>query len=170
LTHFREDLYYRLNVANILIPPLRERREDIMPLVHRFLNEFAGTSVDGMRKVDPQAERLLLSYVWKGNVREVRNVVERISLLEEGDTLLPEHLHSVNPTGRTMKSSDPTAQGDEHNGFRLPAEGVILDDLNKDLIQQALEMTGGNQVRAAKLLGLTRGTLRYRLDKYEIQD
>jgi DNA-binding NtrC family response regulator len=123
-----------------------------------------------MRKVDPQAERLLLSYVWKGNVREVRNVVERISLLEEGDTLLPEHLHSVNPTGRTMKSSDPTAQGDEHNGFRLPAEGVILDDLNKDLIQQALEMTGGNQVRAAKLLGLTRGTLRYRLDKYEIQD
>jgi two-component system response regulator AtoC len=100
-----------------------------------------------------------LSYAWKGNVREVRNAVERISLLEEGDTLLPEHLHSISSTGRMIRSSEPTAESDEHNGFQLPAEGVILDDLNKDLIQQALEMTGGNQVRAAKLLGLIRGTL-----------
>jgi DNA-binding NtrC family response regulator len=165
---FREDLFYRLNVANILIPPLRERREDIMPLVHRYLNEFASTSVDDMRKVDPQAERVLMSYDWKGNVREVRNAIERIALLEEGDTLLPEHLHSLGPIRR--ESRPDTLDTEAANGFRLPPDGVILDDLNKDLIQQALEMTSGNQVRAAKLLGLTRGTLRYRLDKYGIQD
>lgn len=169
---FREDLFYRLNVAKILIPPLRERREDIIPLVQRFLNEFAGTSEDGMRKVHPEAERILLNYGWKGNVREVRNAVERIALMEEGDTLMPEHLDFLGGT-RSAPAATPSAsgetEGDDRNGFRLPPEGVVLDELNKDLIQQALEMTGGNQVRAAKLLGLTRGTLRYRLDKYGIQ-
>ncbi len=79
---FREDLYYRLNVANIYFPPLRERREDIIPLVKRFLDEFAGTSTDGMRKIAPQAQEMLLNYEWKGNVREIRNAIERIALLE----------------------------------------------------------------------------------------
>jgi DNA-binding NtrC family response regulator len=121
-----------------------------------------------MRKIDPQAERILLSYDWRGNVREIRNVVERIALLEEGDTLLPEHLNFLGG----LRRGAPTATDSEPsrgNGFTLPADGVVLDELTKDLIQQALEMTGGNQVRAAKLLGLTRGTLRYRLDKYGIQ-
>jgi two-component system response regulator AtoC len=165
---FREDLFYRLNVANVVIPPLRERREDIIPPVKRYLNEFASTSIDGMRKIDPQAERVLINYDWKGNVREIRNAIERIALFEEGDTLLPEHLHSLGPIRREGTAESPAAQANE-NGFRLPPDGVILDELNKDLIQQALEMTSGNQVRAAKLLGLTRGTLRYRLDKYGIQ-
>ena len=165
---FREDLFYRLNVATIFIPPLRERRDDIIPLVQRFLNEFAGASEDGMRKIDPQAERTLLNYDWKGNVREIRNAVERIALLEDGDTLLHEHLDFLGGLRRTTSAATDSASAGG-DGFMLPTDGVVLDELNKDLIQQALEMTGGNQVRAAKLLGLTRGTLRYRLDKYGIQ-
>lgn len=165
---FREDLFYRLNVATIFIPPLRERRDDIIPLVQRFLNEFAGASEDGMRKIHAQAERTLLNYDWKGNVREIRNAVERIALLEDGDTLLPEHLDFLGGLRRTASAATDSASAGG-DGFMLPADGVVLDELNKDLIQQALEMTGGNQVRAAKLLGLTRGTLRYRLDKYGIQ-
>lgn len=168
---FREDLFYRLNVATIYIPPLRERREDIIPLVQRFLDEFAGSSEEGMRKIDPQAERVLMNYEWKGNVREIRNAVERIALLEEGNTLLPHHLDFLGGGNRTSGNLEASAStsSPSDDSFRLPADGVILDELNKDLIRQALEITGGNQVRAAKLLGLTRGTLRYRLDKYGIQ-
>jgi two-component system, NtrC family, response regulator AtoC len=167
---FREDLFYRLNVATIFIPPLRDRRDDIIPLVQRFLNEFAGSSDEGMRKINPVAENVLLNYEWKGNVREVRNAVERIALLEEGDTLLADHLDFLGGVRRSsMARSEGAPAASGSDGFSLPAEGVILDELNKDLIRQALEMTGGNQVKAAKLLGLTRGTLRYRLDKYGIQ-
>jgi len=155
---FREDLFYRLNVAYVYIPPLRERRDDIIPLVDRFLSEFGGDMV----KMDPEAERMLLAHAWKGNVRELRNAIERVALLEEGDTILPEHLSFLHSLRRDGEA--PPEQGG--SSFRLPPEGVVLDDLNKDLIQQALSLTGGNQVRAAKLLGLTRGTLRYRLDKY----
>ena len=124
-----------------------------------------------MRKIDPQAERILRDYEWKGNVREVRNTVERIALLEEGDTLLPEYLDFLG--GGTRPAASTPAAGadsdDDGHPFTLPPDGVILDELNKDLICQALQITGGNQVRAAKLLGLTRGTLRYRLDKCGIQ-
>ena len=110
---FREDLFYRLNVATIYIPPLRERPEDIIPLVSRFLNEFSGTLENGMRKIDPQAERTLLSYDWKGNVREIRNAVERIALLEEGDTLLPEHLNFLGGVRRgapAATDSEPSSR------------------------------------------------------------
>ena len=86
-------------------------------------------------------------------------------LLEEGDTLEPEHLSFL----RGVRSSGPAGHAPSSGAFRLPPDGLVLDDLNRDLIGQALEMTGGNQVRAAKLLGLTRGTLRYRLDKYGIR-
>ena len=163
---FREDLFYRLNVANVYIPPLRERPEDIIPLVHRFLAEFGDAQGPAMKAIDPDAEEMLLKYDWKGNVRELRNAIERVALLEEGDTLEREHLEFLG-RGRRAVTEPAGNQGDA--AFQLPAEGVVLDDLNKDLIQQALTLTGGNQVRAAKLLGLTRGTLRYRLDKYGIQ-
>ena len=166
---FREDLFYRLNVAPIYIPPLRERREDIVPLIHRFLREFPAGSTDSMSKIEPEAERRMLDYPWKGNVRELRNAVERIALMEDDDTLRLEHLWFLNP--RTAPASSTPTQRDngDPSPFQLPPDGVVLDDLNKDLIQQALSLTGGNQVRAAKLLGLTRGTLRYRLEKYGLQ-
>ena len=163
---FREDLFYRLNVAPIYIPPLRERPEEILPLIHRFLREFSAGSRNPMNKIEPEAEHRMLTYPWKGNVRELRNAVERIVLLEEDDTLRLEHLSFLGPSTPNL-SGETGQRGD--TPFQLPPEGVVLDDLNKDLIQQALSLTGGNQVRAAKLLGLTRGTLRYRLDKYGLQ-
>ena len=163
---FREDLYYRLNVATIRIPPLRDRRDDILPLAECFLREFSGTFGKSMVRIDPEASDRLLAYDWKGNVREVRNAIERIVLLEEGDTLKPEHLDFIIEDRREAPASEE-AQG---RTFTLPPEGVVLDELNRDLIEQALAVTGGNQVRAAKLLDLTRGTLRYRLDKYNIRD
>lgn len=172
---FREDLYYRLNVAAIYIPPLRDRQEDIIPLAEQFIKEFCGTFGKAPLKIRPEAEERLLTYQWKGNVRELRNAIERIVLLEEGTELRLEHLTFLHPRGTLRQAtpqSNPTAPtaSQNDNPFQLPAEGVILDELNKDLIKQALSITGGNQVRAAKLLGLTRGTLRYRLDKYGIQE
>lgn len=173
---FREDLYYRLNVAGIYIPPLRERQEDIIPLAEKFIREFCGTFGKPPLKIESDAEERFLTYAWKGNVRELRNTVERIVLLEDDDVLKGSHLDFLQPSRSNRRSviqtpaaglTEPEAQD---GPFKLPPEGVVLDDLNKDLIQQALEVTGGNQVRAAKLLGLTRGTLRYRLDKYDIQE
>lgn len=174
---FREDLYYRLNVAGIYISPLRERQEDIIPLTEQFIVEFCGAFGKPLFKIVPEAEERLLTYDWKGNVRELRNAIERIVLLEEGNEIRLHHLDFLRPN-RTqhrpvihtpnVPSTTAETESDE-SVFALPPEGVVLDDLNKDLIQQALAITGGNQVRAAKLLGLTRGTLRYRLDKYGIQ-
>jgi len=174
---FREDLYYRLNVAGIYISPLRERPEDIIPLAEQFIVEFCGAFGKPPLKIVPEAEERLLTHDWKGNVRELRNAIERIALLEEGDEIHPHHLNFLRPNRsqhrpviHTPKASSTTAETENGESvFVLPPEGVVLDDLNKDLIQQALALTGGNQVRAAKLLGLTRGTLRYRLDKYGIQ-
>ncbi|MDP6038400.1 MAG: sigma-54 dependent transcriptional regulator, partial [Candidatus Latescibacteria bacterium] len=174
---FREDLYYRLNVAGIYISPLRERQEDIIPLAEQFIAEFCGAFGKPHLKIVPEAEERLLTYDWKGNVRELRNAIERIALLEEGDEICPHHLHFLRPNRSQHRpvvqtpevlSADTETENSE-SVFALPPEGVVLDDLNKDLIQQALALTGGNQVRAAQLLGLTRGTLRYRLDKYGIQ-
>ena len=162
--NFREDLYYRLNVAVLQIPPLRERIEDIIPLVKRFLQEFSGTFGKSMLRIHPDAEKCLMAYGWKGNVREIRNTIERIILLEDGDTLRADHLDFLWPDQKAGGSVET-----EGHIFRLPVQGIVLDDLNRDLILQALALTGGNQVRAAKLLGLSRGTLRYRLDKYGIK-
>ncbi|MFT5369757.1 MAG: two-component system response regulator AtoC [Candidatus Latescibacterota bacterium] len=171
---FREDLYYRLNVAGIYIPPLRERQEDIIPLAEQFIREFCRSFGKPPLTIEPEAEERLLTYAWKGNVRELRNTIERVTLLEDGTELKGSHLDFLQPARHHRRNviqtpSTPETEHKEQDGiFKLPPQGVILDDLNKDLIQQALEVTGGNQVRAAKLLGLTRGTLRYRLDKYEI--
>lgn len=172
---FREDLYYRLNVAGIYIPPLRERQEDIIPLAEKFIKEFCGAFGKSPLKIEPEAEERLLTYDWKGNVRELRNTIERIVLLEEGEVLKSDHLDFLQPPryhrrGVVPSPSEVQETNPSKGAFKLPPDGVILDDLNKNLIQQALDLTGGNQVKAAKLLGLTRGTLRYRLDKYGIQE
>ena len=173
---FREDLYYRLNVAGIYIPPLRERQEDIIPLAEQFIHEYSASFGKPTLQLSPEAEDRLLTYDWKGNVREIRNTMERLVLLEDGEIITLEDLDFLRITTRrpAPKPSPPDPTNESpvdvtESPFKLPPEGVVLDDLNKNLIQQALSVTGGNQVRAAKLLGLTRGTLRYRLDKYGIQ-
>jgi len=157
---FLEDLYYRISVFPIVIPPLRERRADILPLTHFFLGRFCAEMGKKVPGIAPEAERALLNYPWTGNVRELQNYMERAVILLRGDMLtadiLPESV--VRPaTGEQSLSGA---------AFRLPDEGVSLEEVERSFLVQALERTRGNKTAAAKLLGQTRATLRYRLEKY----
>jgi len=157
---FRQDLYFRLNVVTISIPPLRQRPEDVEPLAHHFLNRITTTLRGRARRIAKPALAMLERYSWPGNVRELKNVIERAVILEEGEEVLPDHLpEEMKPGGRAL---------DLHPGFQLPAGGINLEELEKDLIRQAVEQVHGNKTRAAELLGLSRDTLRYRMDKYAL--
>jgi two-component system response regulator AtoC len=155
---FRNDLLHRLRVLAFEIAPLRARPDDIPLLARHFCREI-GQLYGRKIQLDPDAERYLQSYPWPGNVRELRNVIERSILLQPGDTLGPKAFASL--------QLPPTeATGDEP--FTLPEGGVNLAELEREMIRQALERAGGNRTRAAALLGLTRDTLRYRLDKFDL--
>lgn len=156
---FREDLFYRLNVVPILVPPLRERPDDIAPLAVHFADALARDLGHPVREIAPDALLALESYRWPGNARELRNVLERILLLEDDDRITLGHL-------------PPEIRGAATPGGPvsvLPAEGIDLERLEQELIRQALERAQGNKSSAARLLGLTRDTLRYRLEKYGIE-
>ena len=155
---FREDLYYRLNVLRIEAPPLRVRGNDIALLGQHFVETFSKEFKRPVQSLSASAEATLAGYPWPGNVRELRNLVERAVLLSEGSILQPadfELLHT---------SHAPHAHG--HGGFTLPPEGVHLEEVEKSLVVQALERSGGNQTRAAALLGLHRDQIRYRIEKF----
>ena len=156
---FRDDLYYRLNVARIVLPPLRERKADIMPLVHFFLKKFNESFGKNFHVPSPEAEEFLLNYSWDGNVREIKNTIERIVLMEEGERIEIGHLSFL----KNSKSRQLPALGSEPE---LTSKGVDLAEMNKSLIFKALEMSGGNKTEAAKLLGMSRATLIYRINKY----
>ncbi len=159
---FREDLYYRLNVATIFIPPLRERKLDIIPLALFFMNRFNAKFGKNFRGVTEEAQETLIRFEWRGNVRELKNLIERIVLMENDEMSRPAHLASL--IAQDLGSS---SQGT--NDFKLPPTGIKLNELNKGLISQALEMSAGNRTQAAKLLGISRPTLIYRLEKYAIK-
>jgi len=158
---FRRDLFFRLNVVPITIPPLRERPEDVEPLARFFLDRMTTNMRRTSRTIHKDALRMLERYAWPGNVRELKNVIERAVILEEGAEIVPDHLpDEMKPGGRAL---------DLEPGFRLPAGGIDLESLERDLIRQALEQANGNKTRAAALLGLTRDTLRYRIEKYSLE-
>jgi DNA-binding NtrC family response regulator len=160
---FREDLYYRLNVFRIAMPALRERPEDLGPLVRHFLAGFSREFRRPLTKVSPAAEKMLRAYSWPGNVRELRNVIERAVLLSERDTLEPSDFESLH----TLPSlRPPTEAASAAGGIHLPEAGLDLDDVERRLIELALQRTNGNQTRAAALLGLHRDQIRYRMEKY----
>jgi two-component system, NtrC family, response regulator AtoC len=156
---FREDLYYRLNVVPVTLPPLRARPEDIAPLAVHFLEGLARELRQTFREIRPDAMRALESYPWPGNARELRNVLERALLLADGETLRLEDLPGE-------ISGAVAAAG---RSFVLPPAGVDLEVLERDLILQALDRAAGNKTNAARLLGLTRDTLRYRLEKHSVR-
>ncbi|MCU0530711.1 MAG: sigma-54 dependent transcriptional regulator [Syntrophales bacterium] len=158
---FREDLYYRLNVARITIPPLRERQADILPLALFFMNKFNEKFRKRFRGISEEAQKLLLDHPWTGNVREMRNVVERVILMEDGQEIEPGHLDFMKKTSGDIATAGRT--------IKLPSTGLNLDELSKDLIVQALERSGGHRGRAAKLLGMSRPTMIYRIEKYGIK-
>lgn len=158
---FREDLYYRLNVAPIYLPPLRERCEEIIPLATSFLLEYNQKYDKHFQGLHDEAIKRLKSYPWRGNVRELKNVVERVVLYEDDAQVRPEHL--------SFLKAGPSEQADG-SLFMLPDEGLDLEDMVKDLLVQALERAKGNKSEAARLLGISRPTLLYRLDKYGLQE
>jgi two-component system response regulator AtoC len=159
---FRDDLFFRLNVVRIRIPPLRERKEDVLALFQFFMARFNEQFQKGFLRISPDAEGRIRAYPWPGNVRELRNTVERIVLLERGDTILEKHLAFLGSKGedRPTPPLRPT----------LPPEGVVLDEVMKEYILEALRMKKGNKIQAAKLLGISRSALLYRMDKYGIKD
>ncbi len=155
---FREDLYYRLNVIPIQIPPLRERKEDIPLLIDYFLEKSGSSNI----KFSPEAKKLMLNYEWKGNVRELQNVIERVVLLSEREFILPEDLPLE------IRSSVPCGERlPELTQFGVDLDSV-LEEIEKSYLRKALEMTNGVKTEAAKLLNLTFRSFRHRLSKYGI--
>ena len=162
---FRPDLFYRINVLPQRLAPLRERPEDVAPLALHFLDELSREFHRTPPRLAPETLACLETYQWPGNARELRNVIERVLLLEEGCTILPEQLPLEVRLGDSARATEPSRNG---GGVALPAEGVDLEEVERALIAQALEAARGNKTRAARLLRLTRDTLRYRLEKYGI--
>ena len=157
---FREDLYYRLNVIPIHLPSLRERREDIPLLVELFLKKFSGEKEP--KKITPEAMNLLMNQRWPGNVRELENTIERLVIMT------PNHTVNLENIPENMKS---VQSGSELIATDIPDEGLemekLLENIEKKLLQKALEKTGGVKTEAAKLLGLSFRSFRHRLQKYE---
>jgi two-component system NtrC family response regulator len=154
---FREDLYYRLNVVPLQIPPLRERREDIRPLAQHFLKQLGASP---RLTIAPEAFRALESYDWPGNVRELENALERAMIFHRGDVITLDDLPEAVRT-RKAKEAVPLP-------VSLPEAGLSLEEVEKELILRALQKHGWNQSRAARYLGITRHTLLYRIEKHNI--
>lgn len=167
---FREDLFYRLNVAKITLPPLRERGSDILLLATAFIKEFNKKFNKNVTGYTPEAANILQNYHWKGNIRELRNVIERVVLLETDNVITKDSLHFLKPvssmTITTDKPSIELKEG-EHRLF-IAKQGVTMASVLKDLIIQTLKITNGNQIKAAKILGVSRAKLRYRIEQLEI--
>jgi DNA-binding NtrC family response regulator len=157
---FREDLFYRLNVLRIELPPLRARGRDIILLAEHYMGEFSREFRRSARRLAPAAEAALLAYRWPGNVRELRNLIERAVLLAESDTLTAADFETVHTTREAAG-----ADGD----ITIPEGGLNIEEVERRLVVMALERTRGNQTRAAALLGLHRDQIRYRIEKFGLK-
>jgi two-component system, NtrC family, response regulator AtoC len=183
--HFRRDLYFRLAVIILHLPPLRERGSDILQLAQHYLDRFNAKYGKQVRQIDPRAKDLMLSYPWPGNVRELSHVIERAVLWSRGPTLDPEHLSLVTPFESAAEpatsgvessaavsaapAQPPAPASNTGDATALPLPGMDLESWERSMIEQALREASGNQTRAAQRLGISRDTLRYRLKKYGIQ-
>ncbi len=157
---FRDDLYYRINVLSIDVPPLRERREDIPVLIDYFLKKHTRNTSRLVTGLTAETRKVMMDYSWPGNVRQLESAIERAILLCEGDQITLEDLPS-----EVRQDVGPASEG----AFKLPAEGINFEDVERNLITQAMEQTDYNITKAAKLLGLTFRTLQYRLEKFGIK-
>jgi len=158
---FREDLYYRLNVIHVELPPLRDRREDIEPLANYFLGKYVKETGKKISQIAPKALASLIGYDWPGNVRELQNAIERAVVLCRNDVITPRELPR-------------DVVGDSEICLTLPQQGgnltEILEDLERQLIIQTLRQQGASQTKAADILGIARTTLRYKMEKYGLID
>ena len=154
---FRDDLYYRLNVVTITMPPLRERASDIPLLAQHFLEVFARRSGRAIKRLAPESVALLTGYRWPGNVRELEHVIERATALSASETLLPDDF-------------PPHLREERDRAPRLPADGMTLEDVKRWYVNKVLEESGGNKLRAAELLGIDRRTLYRILERQATED
>jgi DNA-binding NtrC family response regulator len=163
---FRLDLYYRLSIIQIDIPPLRERGDDVLLLSQHYIDTIGAKlrrrKITGL---SPETTVVFRKYDWPGNVRELRNVIERALILEDADQITTEYLPGSLSSSRPGQSSPATTDGSTL--FFLPSEGISLDEAELSFVRQAIQRSGGNQTRAAELLGISRDQLRYRLKKLE---
>ncbi len=157
---FRDDLYYRINVLSIDVPPLRERRDDIPVLIDYFLKKHTRNTSRLVKGLTTESKRMMNDYGWPGNVRQLESAIERAILLCEGDMITPDDLPS-----ELQQESRGTSAG----AFKLPPEGISFEEVEKNLILQAMDQTDYNITKSAKLLGLTFRTLQYRLEKFGIK-
>jgi two-component system, NtrC family, response regulator AtoC len=174
---FRQDLYYRLAIISIFLPALRERKEDIMPLVEFFLGHYNRKFRKSVHGISDEARRLLLNYDWPGNVRELKNALERAMILEDGNLLRPDDLPFSVASGRSNAIVE-----DNHGSVApetqvvpgkrrlpplfIPEGGTSLEDVEHALVELALQQSHGNQIKAAKLLNISRDALRYKMKKF----
>src|SRR6185369_14228977 len=173
-SQFRQDLYYRLAIIAIFIPPLRDRREDILPLVDFFIERYSRKFRKSVRGINDETRRLLLAHNWPGNVRELKNSIERAMILEDESLLRPAYLpFSVAESGgRTVferTSSDggqQPANGRTLPRLYIPEGGTSLEEMERSMVELAMRQANGNQTHAAKLLDISRDALRYKLKKF----
>lgn len=169
---FREDLYYRLNVASVELPPLRDRGSDIVKLAGFFVDKYNKKFNKSISGFTPEAHQILMSYPWKGNIRELQNVIERVVLLEQGKVISADSLSSLRgvttvPAKNTEANKEMTLGEGEHY-LAISNAGVEMGNVIKDLIIKTLILTNGNQIKAAQLLNVSRAKLRYRLEQLDI--
>ncbi len=157
---FREDLYYRLNVIPITIPPLRDRSEDLEPLIDRFVAHFNREFRKHVHGFTDAARETMSAYAWPGNVRQLRNAIERAVLLSDQEWL------DVGDLPPEVRGGAGSGRAPARGAYELPAQGVTLDDMEREFVRQALERTKGNRSRAARLLGMNRDQIRYRIEKF----
>ncbi|MBZ5567422.1 MAG: sigma-54 dependent transcriptional regulator [Acidobacteriia bacterium] len=172
---FRQDLYYRLAIISIFLPPLRERKEDILPMVDFFIERYNRRFRKAIRGITDESRKLLLAHDWPGNVRELKNAIERAMILEEEDSLCPVYLpFSVGraPSGMTAfeavagESAQPLPNGRSLPRLSIPEGGTSLEEVERTLVDMAMLQANGNQTHAARLLDISRDALRYKLKKY----
>jgi DNA-binding NtrC family response regulator len=177
--HFREDLYYRLSVITVHLPPLRERRHDILPLADFFLRHYSQKFRKPIEGLSEELRRVLLNYDWPGNVRELKNAIERAMILEEASLLTPAYLPirvtappaaaplSGAAAGETWRN---VGDGRRIPVWDIPAGGTSLEEVERMLVEQALKQARGNQSEAARLLDVSRDALRYKMKKFRLED
>jgi two-component system NtrC family response regulator len=167
-SRFREDLYYRLNVLHVHLPPLRERIEDIPLLAEHFVSKFSRRLNKPDLKISPATLRLLTTLPWVGNVRELENTIERASILCVGNTILPEDVHSE---GNTPKVSPPVSQSFDPDDIVPPGTPLpdMLDAIEEKALRNALSKADFVQTKAADALGITKSLLQYKMKKFGIK-
>ena len=162
---FRKDLFFRLNMGRIQIPPLRGRREDIAPLAQMFLERFAKQKNRRFKLIQKEALQILENYPWPGNVRELENMIERVVLLCDDVEIKPEHLKYFTSKEENFEGGRPQATCLREGSIVIPPDGLNLEAIEAEIIRKSLLMFNGNKTKAAAYLGISRSTLRSRLRK-----